>query len=899
MSVESSARRVSRSGGQVVRPQPISDKSYVESVVSFLHDVVPQAVTGGQKQEDKERVLWVKFEAADINDNALHQEEISSGVALPLLLILGYTNGFQVWTIPSTGEAQEVLSLRQGPVRLLRMLKTPEGAKSKDEYAVSRPLFAVCDAASPSVPFSTVNLWSLASGEQVHSIAFKSEVYDVLSNQRLIVVALQEKIAAFDACTFKNCFCITSCYPAPSPNLNPLALGSRWLAYADCKLVPNHQSCGGVCGDNSQSYTATVINAAKTLSRGLTIFGETVGRWTGTEGASDYGNHKKCVIRPGVVTIIDTMKIGNGEFCVQEDDHEGAGIAAHFPAHAGQPLSCMSFDPSGSLLLTADTLGHDFHLFHVLPHPICPSLSAIHHLYTLHRGDTTATVHGIAFSLDSRWVSVSTVRGTVHVFPITPYGGPITVRTHSSRRVVNRSSRFHTSAGLDDLDQSSTPTDRHSPCNGTGQSLSCSPNGSPLSSTTTPMTRDSVAVACSNNGLVNPRLPPLPHSYVVCPLAQIRTPAGPRCGGLCCTGSTQHSNKCNGRIGLEYSMGVAMKFAPSRGWLGGSPNMARAEPNKSSAFDSLFILDLHGNLTEYVLEPKGVKTVPQSDDTPLELITTSRAHWALTRYPAWPESKNPVVKDLSLLLGRSKGPSSDLNAQTDKQGKKAVTENDAHFAFTRKEEANFDGCSVDDQWLANIDMETHAAPHRRLWMGPQFSFKTYQPPGSSSASSTHSLGDSRSGGSGSGATIAAHNRDFHSMDLYSEELDLQSLRLQPVLSDPVPTPSGRYAFTGCASPNLGGSMPLIVDNGPGSLIEPWPGASNEMCEDKEEQLVETLADAMNDNATLPVKIGKKGTTTINGENQFQFQSDNLGGGVNAFASHSPTETSPLFPPDWS
>lgn len=33
------------------------------------------------------------------------------------------------------------------------------------------------------------------------------------------------------------------------------------------------------------------------------------------------------------------------QFCVQEDDHEGSGIVAHFPAHAGQPLSCMSFDP--------------------------------------------------------------------------------------------------------------------------------------------------------------------------------------------------------------------------------------------------------------------------------------------------------------------------------------------------------------------------------------------------------------------------------------------------------------------------------------------------------------------------------------------------------------------------
>ena len=56
------------------------------------------------------------------------------------------------------------------------------------------------------------------------------------------------------------------------------------------------------------------------------------------------------------------------------------------------------------------------------------------------------------------------------------------------------------------------------------------------------------------------------------------------------------------------------------------------EPCRSSAVDSLFILDLHGNLTEYVLEPQAVKTVPQSDDTPLDLRTTARAQWTLARY---------------------------------------------------------------------------------------------------------------------------------------------------------------------------------------------------------------------------------------------------------------------------
>ena len=38
----------------------------------------------------------------------------------PLLLVLGYTQGVQVWLIPVTGEAQEVLSWKSGTVKTLR-----------------------------------------------------------------------------------------------------------------------------------------------------------------------------------------------------------------------------------------------------------------------------------------------------------------------------------------------------------------------------------------------------------------------------------------------------------------------------------------------------------------------------------------------------------------------------------------------------------------------------------------------------------------------------------------------------------------------------------------------------------------------------------------------------------
>lgn len=31
-------------------------------------------------------------------------------------------------------------------------------------------------------------------------------------------------------------FGLAGCYPCPGPNLNPIALGSRWLAYAENKV---------------------------------------------------------------------------------------------------------------------------------------------------------------------------------------------------------------------------------------------------------------------------------------------------------------------------------------------------------------------------------------------------------------------------------------------------------------------------------------------------------------------------------------------------------------------------------------------------------------------------------------------------------------------------------------
>lgn len=62
-------------------------------------------------------------------------------------------------------------------------------------------------------------------------------------------------------------------------------------------------------------------------------------------------------------------------------------------------------------------------------------------------------------------------------------------------------------------------------------------------------------------------------------------------------------------------------------------------------------------------------------------------------------------------------------------------------------------------------MITHMGPHRRLWMGPQFSFKTYQ-------GSTSPLPASSS------SVLLSHMPEapVSTMDVMSEQVDLQSLK---------------------------------------------------------------------------------------------------------------------------
>ncbi|XP_069471179.1 BCAS3 microtubule associated cell migration factor isoform X3 [Ambystoma mexicanum] len=791
-----SPRRPSRctGGGVMVRPQAVTEQSYMESVVTFLQDVVPQAYSGTQPTEEKEKIVWVRFESADINDTSrnieLHEMH-SSGNEPPLLLMIGYSDGMQVWSIPISGEAQELFSVRYGPVRAARILPTPQiGPQKCDHFSEKRPLLGVCKStgsSGTSLPYCCVDLYSLRTGEMVKSIQFKTPIYDLHCNKRILVVVLQEKIAAFDSCTFTKRFFVTSCYPCPGPNLNPIALGGRWLAYAE----------------------------NKTLKTGLTMVGKVVTQLTGTlpTGATDediavHSNIRRSPLVPGIITIIDTESVGEGQVLVSEDS-SGEGIVAHFPAHE-KPICCMAFNPSGMLLVTSDTQGHDFHIFQILTHPWSSSQSAVHHLYTLHRGETEAKVQDICFSHDCRWVVVSTLRGTSHVFPINPYGGHPCVRTHMSPRVVNRMSRFQKSAGLEEIEQELTSKQggRCSPVPG----LSSSPSGSPLHSK---LNNQDNYNNFANNNPGNPRLSPLPNLTVVLPLVQIKQPVtlgtitkrtGPYLFGAGCFAiQAPCKAKPAPQISPSKSIGgefcVAAIFGASRSWFTGNPSLKREkDQSKQYVVESLYVISCYGTLVEHVLEPRPLSTSPKiSDDTPLEMVTSPRASWSLVRTPQWNELQPPfnvnhpllmaadVVQYYQYLLAGLVPPGSPG----------PMTRHESYESLTSDPSGQ-----EDEEWLSQVEIVTHTGPHRRLWMGPQFQFKTIHPSGQTTVISSSSSVLQSQGPSDTPQPL---------LEFDTDDLDLNSLRIQPVRSEPVSMPG-----SSCPTTDHRGAS-TVIDSGTGRM----------------------------------------------------------------------------------
>ncbi|KAM3410415.1 hypothetical protein ACQJBY_002556 [Aegilops geniculata] len=439
---------------------------------SVAASIAPQA------EDEKDQVLWAGFDKLELHPSSFKH-----------VLLVGYSNGFQVLDVEDAANVCELVSKRDGPVTFLQMQPTPLYSEETEGFRASHPMLLVVagdetnglgmvqggrlsalirdTSTEPqtgnciSTP-TVVRFYSLKSHTYVHVLRFRSAVYIVRCSPRVVAVALAAQIYCFDAVTLENKFSVLS-YPlqgAPGANIGygPMSVGSRWLAYAPNgpvlsstgRLSPqNLTPSPGVSPSTSPSNGTLVaryaMESSKQIAAGIINLGD-----MGYKTLSKYcqellpdGSNSPLSSSPGrrsgkLPSTVHPLEADNAGTVIIKDVTSKV-VISQFRAHTS-PISALCFDPSGTLLVTASVHGHNINVFRIMPTCIANGsgskrydwASSHVHLYKLYRGMTAAVIQDISFSHFSQWVSIVSARGTCHIFTLSPFGGDSSLQPQNS-----------------------------------------------------------------------------------------------------------------------------------------------------------------------------------------------------------------------------------------------------------------------------------------------------------------------------------------------------------------------------------------------------------------------------------------------------------------------------------
>ncbi|RDY06603.1 Autophagy-related protein 18h, partial [Mucuna pruriens] len=418
-------------------------------------------------------VLWACFDRLELNPSSFKH-----------VLLLGYSNGFQVLDVEDASNVRELVSKRDDPVSFLQMQPVPAKSEGCEGFKASHPLLLVVACDKSKIPGKMLNVrdghneaqvenivssatavrfYSLRSHTYVHALRFRSTVYMVRCSPRIVAVGLATQIYCFDALTLENKFSVLT-YPVPqlggqgmigvNIGYGPMAVGPRWLAYASNspllsnagRLSPQSLTPPSVSPSTSPSSGSLVARYAMESSKHLAA---------GLINLSDIGyktlsKYYQDLIPDGSsspVSSNSSWKVSRFTSNSTETDTAGMvvvrdfvsrAVVAQFRAHTS-PISALCFDPSGTLLVTASIHGNNINIFRIMPS--CSrngsgsqsnDWSCSHvHLFKLHRGMTSAVIQDICFSHYSQWVAIISSKGTCHIFVLAPFGGETVLKMHN------------------------------------------------------------------------------------------------------------------------------------------------------------------------------------------------------------------------------------------------------------------------------------------------------------------------------------------------------------------------------------------------------------------------------------------------------------------------------------
>ncbi|CAL1356302.1 unnamed protein product [Linum trigynum] len=441
---------------------------------------VAASISGDNQGGDRDQVLWASFDKLQLSPSSFRN-----------VLLLGYSNGFQVIDVEDASGVTELVSRRDDLVTFLRMQPLPAKAEGCEGYRAAHPLLLVvaCDETkSPSVVINgrdglirdgfnenqaggfalsptIVRFYSLKSHNYVHVLRFRSPVFMVRCSPQIVAVGLATQIYCFDALTLENKFSVLT-YPVPqlavqggigaNTGYGPMAVGPRWLAYAsDNPLVSNTGRLSpqsptppmGVSPSTSPGSGNLVaryaMESSKQLATGLMSLGD-MGYKTLSRYCQDFiADGSGSPVSPNSSWKVGRVAAHSADAdtagMVVVKDFNSRAVISQFRAHTS-PISALCFDPSGTLLVTASIHGNNINIFRIMPSSVHGGSGAKNynwssshvHLYKLHRGITSAVIQDICFSSYSQWVAIISSRGTCHIFALSPFGGETVLQIKNS-----------------------------------------------------------------------------------------------------------------------------------------------------------------------------------------------------------------------------------------------------------------------------------------------------------------------------------------------------------------------------------------------------------------------------------------------------------------------------------
>lgn len=625
-------------------------------------------------------MLWASFEGS--------VDPFSECQQKPYLLI-AYSSGFQVWDFQNPNALPEVCSYRgDKPVICGHVITAPSFhvTSPTDQFEQLRPLLAVYEAGSSRVDVISLRTLERLDGDTrllEISSAFRDQgVQRIESNCAHVAVVSKLSILLFNNGTLQSPVSLTGCSVTRNLAYNPIALGERWLAFAsNTEPSLKDQKRSGFKGDDGSSLQLDrvvdgVVDGAATLME----YGRLgMNALTGTPNPPPIVNPDE---KLGFVKIVDTIN--------------PTQTLAHFRAFNNSPITYLAFNVNGLLLFVADVKGQKLHVFNLATAAYSPDVSGkssdavkksqpvsdkrivAQHIYTLERGATPASVRHASFSVDSRWLAVTSHRNTTHIYPLNALsGGEITPRSLCSPVVLNPQSAFSTTAGLGDSHK--TTHDRPIAVQsiakikypGLQNALPSVDGSKPSASTETPQ---SAMVTCFGLHPVNMLESTAAKSYN----------APPHCLFVFVP---------DGKV---YEHSIVPQFIPApTNTQGAKPSLIATSAGYMSSFGAI----VSGAVLGPKQETKGKATQMPFDNMEgsVELQTSSVRVWDVCRFTHWKAEKR--------LATRSR-----------------ILEETRQDIIQRHRHANGLGPA---SWGADAMVSTYVAPTRRTWMGPQFTFKKY------------------------------------------------------------------------------------------------------------------------------------------------------------------------------